>query len=140
MIPTIQIGDNIIINKYAYSTESIKRFDIVVFHAPNEKQINKDVTEKAVFVKRIIGLPNEKIEIKDNKIFINGKLLDENFEKITDETDQMKNFPALVIPENEYFLMGDNRPNSEDSRYWKKPTVSKDDILGQVVEIIAQND
>lgn len=138
MIPTIQIGDSIVVNKYAYSSDKIERFDIVVFKAPEEhKQRNNN--QDTVYAKRIIGLPNEKLEIRNNKIYINDKLLDEPFEKIVSAEDFKKNLQPIKIPENEYFMLGDNRPNSEDSRYWKKATVKKEDILGKIVEIIPQN-
>jgi len=139
MMPTIQIGDSVVINKYAYVSSKIERFDMVVFNAPEEiKKRLKD--ENVRYLKRIIGLPNEKLEIKNNKIFINDKLLDEPFEKIIDEKDFKKDFPPITIPNDEYFLLGDNRPNSEDARYWKIVTIKKADILGKVVEIIPSSE
>jgi signal peptidase I len=133
MLPTIKVGDTCIVDQY--SKIEIQRFDIVMFKAPED--ITKRFKEKDVkIISRIIGLPSEKIEIKNNKIFINDKLLDETFEKVTDEKDRLKNFPAIVIPENEYFVMGDNRPNSFDSRYWKPATIKKEEVLGKVVEIL----
>jgi signal peptidase I len=132
MSPTIKVGDTCIVDQY--SEVKIQRFDLIMFSAPEAaKKITRE-TGNVKYISRIIGLPNEKIEIKDSKVFINDKLLDEPFEKITDERDRRKDVPALVIPENEYFMMGDNRPQSLDSRYWK--TVKKEEILGKVVEIL----
>ncbi len=140
MLPTIKVGDTCIINKYAYTSKPIERFDIVVFNAPEWAKKLVNDKEDTKYLKRIIGLPNEKIEIKDNKIFINDKLLEESFDKIVDMNDPMKNFPAMVIPENEYFLLGDNRPDSMDSRYWKPATVKKEEILGKVIQITPARD
>lgn len=133
MIPTIQIGDTCIVNKYEYVANPIQRFDIVTFKAPEDVKKMSNEKGDVIFLKRIIGLPNEKIEIKDGKIFINDQLLNEPFEKIIDEE---KGFKAYTIPENEYFLLGDNRPQSLDSRYWEKPTIPEEDITGKVVQII----
>ncbi len=134
MLPTIQVGDTCIVDQY--SSFEIKRFDIVMFKAPEAAKRMTGVTGDIKYISRVIGLPNEKLEIRDNKIFINDKLIEESFEHITEEKDSKRYFPAMVIPENEYFLAGDNSPNSFDSRYWKPATVKKEDILGKVVEIL----
>ncbi len=140
MIPTINVGDSIVVNKYAYVSDEIKRFDIVVLNAPKQIVEERLNGESAVFVERIIGLPSEKIEIKNNVVFINDKPIEESFDKIVGENDFKKDFSAFVIPDNEYFVMGDNRPNSEDSRYWKQATINKKDILGEILEIIPKDE
>ena len=133
MLPAVKPGDTCIVDRY--SSSPIARFDIVMFNAPEElKKISGEKDMK--LIKRIIGLPNEKIEIREHKIYINDVLLDEPFEKIVDEKDRKKDFPAMRIPENHYFLLGDNRPYSLDSRYWKQATIKKEDVLGKVVEIL----
>ena len=134
MLPTIKVGDTCIVDQY--SSIHIERFDIVMIKAP-EWTKNVGIEKGDVkYVKRIIGLPGEKIEIRNNQIFINDKLLEEPFEKITDSNDEVKDFPAIIIPENEYFLLGDNRPKSLDSRYWKPATIKREDVLGKVVKIL----
>ncbi|HEX8198677.1 MAG TPA: signal peptidase I [Pyrinomonadaceae bacterium] len=135
MLPTISQNDMAVTAPGYYNSNPIERFDIVVFQAPEFAKKIANESGDVRFIKRIIGLPNERIEIKDNKIFINDKLLDEPFDKIVDDKDEMKNFPAMVIPKNEYFLLGDNRPQSMDSRYWKPPTIRKEDIYSKIVEI-----
>lgn len=135
MLPTISQNDMAVNAPGYYSSNPVERFDIVVFQAPEfAKKIAKESGDVR-YIKRVIGLPNERIEIRDNKIFINDKLLHEPFDKIVDDEDQMKNFSAMVIAENEYFLLGDNRPDSMDSRYWKPSTIKKEDIYSKIVEI-----
>lgn len=107
MLPTMQIGDRLIVNKFIYRFLDPKRGDIVVFKSPFGD--NRD------FVKRLVGLPGETIEIKDGVIFINGEQA--VFPGVTMVRD-FSNRPALVIPEGSYFMMGDNRGNSNDSRFW----------------------
>ena len=137
MIPAIGIGDHVGTFEIKNNElNPIERFDIVVYQSQPAK-IKVDFDEKnTVFVHRVIGLPNEKIEIKKGKVFINDKLLGEAFQKIGGDSD----FPAIIIPENEYFLLGDNRPNSLDSRYWKKSTINREDIRGKVETIIRKED
>lgn len=140
MLPTIKVGDALIVNQFAYSSSPIERFDIVAFNAPESAKKLTGEKGDVKYVKRIIGLPNEKLEIRDNKIYINDELLNETFEKIVDAKDEKKYVKAIIIPANEYFLLGDNRPNSADSRYWEKPTIEKKEILGKVVQIIHKDE
>jgi len=134
MIPTIGIGDHLgTFEIKSNSVNSIERFDIVVYKSqPNKANVSED----AYFIHRVVGLPNEKIETKEGKVFINDKVADEPFEKIPGGID----FPATKIPEDEYFLLGDNRPQSLDSRYWNKPTIKREDIRGKVTTIIHKED
>lgn len=132
MLPTIKVGDTCIVDQY--SKIEVQRFDIMMFSAPEAAKKLTRETGDVKYIGRIIGLPKEKIEIRGSKVFINDKQLEETFEKITDSRDGRKDFPAMVVPENEYFVMGDNRPQSLDSRYYK--TIKKEEILGKVVEIL----
>ncbi|HEX6126258.1 MAG TPA: signal peptidase I [Pyrinomonadaceae bacterium] len=124
MSPTIKDGDNLVIGRRAYDRDAaIARFDIIAFM----------VSSDLFHYKRVIGLPGEKIEIKNGEVFVDDKLLHEPFEK---EDWSESNFGPLVIPEAEYFVLGDNRINSADSRIWQPSTIKRKSILGKIVEIV----
>lgn len=137
MLPNIATGDHVgTVEIKSNSLNPIERFDIVVYQAQATKhKVDFDI-KSTVFIHRVIGMPKEKFEIKEGKVFINDKLLDEGFQKINGGED----FPAVNIPESEYLLLGDNRPQSLDSRYWNKPTIKREDIRGKVTTIIHKED
>ncbi len=117
MKPSFNDGDKILINK---NLGELQRGDLITFLYP------KDRTKW--YFKRIIGLPNETIEIREGKVYINDQYIDEPY---IDEVynEQKANLPPRKIPEYQYFVMGDNRDNSSDSRYWG--TVDKELITGK---------
>ena len=121
MEDTILIGDRVITFRLAYLISNPKRGDVIVFPYPDD--------EKVDFIKRIIGLPGETIEGKEGLVYIDGKPLEEPYVKDKIDSD----FGPYVVPENGYFMMGDNRNNSEDSRYWEHKFVSRDKIKGKAV-------
>ena len=117
MKPNFNDGDKILIDK---NFGELKRGDVIAFLYPKDKT--------KWYFKRIIGLPGETVEIKEDKVFINGQVLDEPY--IDESFNQARtNFPVRKLPENQYFVMGDNRDNSSDSRYWG--TVGKELIKGK---------
>lgn len=117
MKPTFNDGDKIFINK---NFSELKRGDFITFLYPRDRS--------KWYFKRIIGLPTEIIEIRGGKVYINGELLDEPY--VDESYNQAKaDFPPQKIPEYQYFVMGDNRDNSSDSRYWG--TVDKELITGK---------
>jgi len=122
MEPSIHDGDRIFIDKLSYRFTEPERFDVVVF--PYDK--NPDLN----YIKRIIGLPGEEVDIKGGKIYINGEVLDEHFGKETIKVYGNQDFP-IVIPEGEYFVLGDNRNESLDSRYKDVGTIPKEELLGK---------
>lgn len=123
MEKTIMTGDHFFGNRLAYLFDDPERYDIVVFKYPDD--------ESQLFVKRVIGLPGETVEIKQGKVYINGseKPLKDNF---TPETP-LGDYGPYVVPEDSYFMLGDNRNHSGDSRFWQQPYVKKDKILGKAV-------
>ena len=122
---TISPGDRVIGNRLAYLSESPERGDIVIFKYPDD--------EEQLFVKRVIGLPGETITIEDAKIYIGEEqvLLEEYYLK---EEWVVGNGPyTFEIPEGSYLVLGDNRNNSKDARYWENTYVTEDKILGEAV-------
>lgn len=128
MIPTLNVGDHILVNKFLYGTripftDTIllpirhpRRQDIVVFKYPEDE--SKD------FIKRIIGEPGDTVEVRQKDVYINGRRLVEpyiihkEFSMLSSELQPRDNFGPVVIPEDSYFVMGDNRDQSLDSRFW----------------------
>lgn len=122
---TIYPGDRIIGNRLAYLSEEPKRGDIVIFKYPDD--------EKQLFVKRVIGLPGERVTIDDAKIYIGEEqiALEEYYLK---EEWTVANGPyTFEVPEGSYLVLGDNRNNSKDARYWENTYVEADKILGEAV-------
>lgn len=121
MEDTIHPGDRVIGSRLAYLSQDPKREDIIIFRFPDD--------ESQVFIKRIIGLPGEEIRIVDGQVYIDGaqKPLEEVYLK---EAPQ-GSFGPYVVPEDSYFVMGDNRNNSHDSRFWENHFVSRDEILAK---------
>ena len=120
---TIMTGDRIFGNRLAYLLGDPERYDIVIFRYPDD--------ESQLFIKRVIGLPGETVEIIDGKVYIDGSEtpLDDSF---TPETPT-GNYGPYTVPEGCYFMLGDNRNNSRDSRYWEHTFVTRDEILGKAV-------
>ena len=118
---TIMTGDRVIGLRFAYNKKDPERGDIVIFKYPD------DETQK--YVKRVIGLPGETVTIQDAKVYIDGEELTEDYLK---EDWVVATGPyTFEVPEDCYFVMGDNRNNSLDARYWTNTYVARDKILGQ---------
>jgi len=156
MKPTLLVGDFILVNKLVYRFSEPQRGDIVVFKYPIDPNID--------FIKRIVALPGEEVEVRNNQVFINGKPLpltevgrgEENgvrkfiYEEVMPEGIKHKvqfyedfpfskrDFGPVVVPPNHYFVMGDNRDNSEDSRYWG--FLSRENIVGKAFVIYFSGD
>ena len=120
---TIMTGDRVFGNRLAYKFSDPKRFDIIIFKYPDD--------ESQLFIKRIIGHPGETVEIHDGNIYINGS--DTPLEDVDIKEPMEGSFGPYTVPEGCYFVMGDNRNNSRDSRYWENTFVSEDEILGKAV-------
>jgi len=156
MKPTLLVGDFILVNKLVYRFSEPQRGDIVVFKYPIDPNID--------FIKRIIALPGEEVEVRNNQVFINGKPFplievgrgEENgvrkiiYQEVLPEGTKQKvqfyedfpfskrDFGPVVVPPNHYFVMGDNRDNSEDSRYWG--FLPRENIVGKAFVIYFSGD
>lgn len=146
MEPTLQIGDNLIVEKVTYRFEKPERGDIIVFYTPDSvHELDNSLwgkftrmigffTKDEAYIKRIIGTPGDKIEVVPNKgVYINGTFLDEPYQK---EVFSGICKPDMIcgpytVPQDSYFMMGDNRNNSTDSRYWG--VLPKERIVGKAI-------
>lgn len=129
MMPTLQDGNKLIVNKIGYQIGDFDRFDVIVFHANEEED----------YVKRIIGLPGDKIEYKDDQLFINGKKIEEPYlekqnhiltRKLTEDFTLSEKTGIEIVPEGKLFVMGDNRLGSYDSRQFGY--ISVEQVVGEV--------
>lgn len=120
---TIMPDDDLFGFRLAYTFDAPKRGDIIIFEYPD------DPTEK--YIKRIVGLPGESVEIQKGKIYINGSKepLEEAYLK--EEWTYMNDGYSFLVPENSYLVLGDNRNQSWDSRFWKEKYVSAEKIIGK---------
>ncbi len=124
MEPTLQINDRLIVDKVSYRIQSPQRGDIVVF---NPTDTLKAQNFNDAFIKRVIGLPGDKVEVKDGRVLINGIPLPEEY--IADKPQYQ--YGPVKVPLNSYLMLGDNRNNSYDSHYWG--FVPRDRIIGKAV-------
>ena len=118
---TILTGDRLIGFRLAYLFHEPERGDIVIFKYPDDESQN--------FVKRVIGIPGDVI-IRNGYVYVNGEMLEENYirEPMNSDGEDL----TYVVPSGSYFMLGDNRNNSKDSRYWTNTFVSKDKIIAKV--------
>ena len=117
MEPNLLIGDHLIVNKMRFAP--IRRGDVVVFKFPKDPERD--------FVKRVIGLPGDRIELRRKKVYVNGQPIEEPYAHFVDPLssdpsahvdDVREEYGPVNVPADQFFMMGDNRDNSEDSRYW----------------------
>jgi signal peptidase I len=151
MEKTLLIGDHILVSKFAYGTHipneipflNIKLFDDIILFSKVPKREDIIVfkfpkDERRDFIKRVIGLPGDLLEVRRQKIYINGKLLEDSHARHTESASNSSlvprdDFGPVLVPEGYVFVMGDNRENSQDSRYWGFLSVDK--IRGKALMI-----
>lgn len=122
MEPTIMAGDRVIGLRLSYMFSSPQRGDIIIFKYPDDESVK--------YVKRIIGLPGDEVKISDGKVYINGNLLDEKYIK---EPMLPADEKVYNVPQESYFMLGDNRNYSSDSREWDNSFVASDKVIAKVV-------
>ena len=139
MLPTLQIGDHLLVSKFLYGIKmpftgtllvpfkKVGQGDVVVFRFPKDRSVD--------YIKRVIGTPGDTVEIRDKKVFVNGKPIVDSHAHITSATildtksSPRDNLGPILVPEDRIFVMGDNRDNSYDSRFWG--FVDQKDVLGK---------
>ena len=123
MEPMLTNGDNLIVDKISYRFQDPERYDIIVFPFKYE--------EKTYYIKRIIGLPGETVQIDDaGNIYIDGELLEESYGKEV-INDSGRASEPITLQDDEYFVLGDNRNDSSDSRVESVGNIKRDDIIGR---------
>ena len=108
MSPELADGERILVNKFLYRVDSIERGDVVVFWYPEDPELS--------FIKRVVALPGESVEVRDGQVFVDGELLDEPY--IDPENADRRSVPPQQVRPAHYFVLGDNRRGSNDSRSW----------------------
>ena len=107
MVPTIEVNDKVIVTNFSYWFEGPERGDVIVFRYP--------LDTKKDYIKRCIGLPGETIEFRDSKLYVNGQMVQETY---LPEGLVFEDYGPIEVPEGQYFMCGDNRNHSSDSRVW----------------------
>ncbi len=127
MIPTLLIGDHILVEKVTYRFREPKRFEIIVFKFPLDRKVD--------YIKRIIGLPGDVVKIVNKQVYVNGHKLNEPYVQHTDpnvvpaDVSPRDNYGPVKVPKGHLFVMGDNRDNSYDSRFWGFVPIK--DVIGR---------
>jgi len=129
MYPSFEDGEYVMTDKLSYRLGTPERGDIVVFHAPPAS--NCPTGTGCDFIKRIIAIPGDTVEVKDGNYYLNGELLQEDFlpEGFTTQSGQFTAKGVVRVPDGHYFVSGDNRSHSSDSRSWG--FIAKEDIVGK---------
>ncbi len=123
MLPTLEVNDRLLVDKISYRFHAPMRGDMVVFNPPAALEAQY----KDAFIKRVIGLPGETVEVKSGKVYINQKPIVEPYIKASPEYTMA----PIVVPNDQYFVLGDNRNNSYDSHYWGY--VPQEKIIGRAM-------
>lgn len=148
MEPTLEVGDRVLVNKVVLRFRDPHRGEVIVFENPQAIEPDRSpisafwnwLTEglgfasnpEKDFIKRVIGLPGETIEVSRGKVFINGKPIDETY---VNSQEDLSDFGPFKVPADQFFMMGDNRPNSQDSRSTLGP-IPKDKIVGKAFIVL----
>ena len=125
MNPTLTDRDNVLVNRVTYSFSEPQRFDIVVFELKNEPG--------TFYIKRVIGLPGETVTIHDGQVYINGEFLEDDIYGNAPIQRAGRAAEGVTLGEGEYFVMGDNRNNSLDSRFNEPGNIQKGQLIGRVI-------
>ena len=124
MVETLLVGDHLLVQKFAYDvkvpftdssalkTGDPQFGDVIVFEYPEDRSLD--------YIKRVIGLPGDTLELKDNVLYRNGQKVDEPYKRLDSKSFGRPNFGPVKVPAGHYFMLGDNRDHSQDSRFWRE--------------------
>ncbi len=129
MSPTLESGDEILVNRFVYKVSQPKVDDIIVF-LPNGNE------KSHYYIKRVVAVPGDKVQIKNGTLYVNGEEVKDSFESDSMEDAGLAE-EEITVGEDEYFVLGDNRNNSEDSRYANIGNVKKEYIIGKAWFIVS---
>lgn len=124
MSPSLKNGESVLVDRMSYKFDNPDRFDVIIFKMHEDEETN-------YYIKRVIGLPGESVQIKNGRIHINGEELEYNLDAELIVTEGIVS-DEIILEEDEYFVVGDNWNNSEDSRFEQIGNVNKDNILGKI--------
>ena len=127
MEPTLQIDDRLVVEKISYRFNPPDRGDIIVFQAPQAALDAVGSTTRDAYIKRVIGLPGDTVEVKEGKVFINGEALSENYI----QAPPAYAWGPETVPEDQYLVLGDNRNSSSDGHVWG--FLPRESIIGRAV-------
>jgi signal peptidase I len=125
MVPTLEVGDRVLVNKLAYKAHDVHRGDVVVFTRPPQAS-NGGEDQIKDLIKRVVAVGGDSVEARDGRLFVNNELIDEPY---LPEGTLTEDLPYQVVPEGKVFVMGDNRSDSQDSRFFGP--IDEDSIVGR---------
>jgi signal peptidase I len=125
MVPTLEVGDRVLVNKLSYKLHDVHRGDVVVFSRPKAAEVTGDDKIKDL-IKRVIAVGGDTIEAREGQVYVNDELIEEPYLPPDTRTD---NLPRTNVPEGQVFVMGDNRTDSQDSRIFG--AIDEDTIVGR---------
>jgi signal peptidase I len=149
MLPTLHVGDRVLVNKLVYTVGEPQRLDVIVFRNPKYPETDRgffgaighwlieglgvSTDPNRDFIKRVIGLPGDTVEVRKGRVLVNGGRLEEPYAR--DERDRGSSYGPVTVPDGKYFVMGDNRPNSSDSRT-SLGFIPEDKIVGKAFVLL----
>lgn len=132
MESTLVNGEDVMVNKISYLLWGPSRESVIAFYPEQEEEDSEELDDSSILIRRVVGLPGEKILIKEGKVYVDGELLEENY-AFEDMESGGRASSEITLGDDEYFVLGDNRNDMDDSRNDSFTVVKKDNIIGKVI-------